>query len=387
MFNVICRCIVSAVAVAMLLVLPGFASAAEAPSPLCTAMIKKGEQAVAEQVARRQPLTAALKKEIHEKVAAQVERHQCKQPYFVLENRLYVTSLHKLSGELSRNYQSLLAHLHGAAKAHLVRDEDRWTAYHDREDTNPANVLNQDVARVARLRELSRELSVGPYPFVSDQVIIKNGYFEYGSVHIDARYPQFDNGGADAATTSRFFAESARQAVSEMQEDAAATFGGTQPPGGPVPEYEYAQWFALHRPGPYLLDVHLFTSSYTGGAHANTTDSSYLIDLRTDATVQLEQVFDPAVDWHSRLTQIVATKYAQEYGAVGSRYYGPADIAQELQNPSYYVFRNGSLEILLDYNPPNVRFEVDVPYTEIKSLLRAGGPVMVAQQRGRNRAP
>jgi hypothetical protein len=246
------------------------------------------------------------------------------------------------------------------------------------EDTNPENVINAYYARVARLRELMRELPVGPYPFVSDHVIIKDRYFKYGGVHTDAHYPQFDNGGADAAATNRFFAESAQNAVADMERLAADIFRSPQPPGGPVPEYEYEQSFTLHRPGTYLIDVALDTFSYTGGAHGNGTASTYLVDLRTDAIVPLDQLFAPRVHWRTRLTEIVAADFKRKYGRTGAQYYDPLQVAEALREASNYTFLTGSLRISLNDTPPTAAFRVDVPYTQIASLMRPNGLVVIA---------
>lgn len=316
--------------------------------------------------------------QIHQRAAAQVERQLCDQPYFAARNQFYVTEIRKVTFQLTSVYQTLLNHLEGAAKAHLVRDEARWTAYHDREDTNPENVINTYYARVARLRELMRELAVGQYPLVSDHVIIKDEYFKHGGMHTDAHYPQFDHDGADAAATNRFFAESAQKAVADMVSQAAIAFGIPQPPDGPAPEDDYEQSFTLHRPGPYLIDIALATYSYTGGAQGNGTGSTYLVDLRTDAIVPLEQLFAPEVHWRGRLAEIVAAAFKRKYGLAGAAYYDPSQIAETLRDPSNYTFETGSLRIWLNDTPPTVAFWIDVPYTQIESLLRPNGLVAIA---------
>jgi hypothetical protein len=356
------------------------AAAGPSLSPLCAAFIQKAEQSMKDQTAKRQPMTPDRKRQLHQQVVARIERQLCDQPYFAAMNSQYVVESRKLTLQLARVYQALLNRLHGAAKAHLIRDEARWDGYHDGEDTNPENVINAYYDRVVRLRELLRELSVGPYPFVSDHVIIKDRYFKYGGVHTDAHYPQFDNEGPDAATTNRFFAESARKSVAHMEKLAAFTFSSPRPPGGPIPEYEYEQSFSLHRPGPYLIDVALGTYSFTGGAHGYGAGSTYLIDLRTGAIVPLEQMFAAGIPWRKRLTEIVRADFKRKYGITGSQYYGSLQIAETLRDSSNYTFLTGSLKISLNDTPPTVAFWVDVPYAQIESLLRADGLVTIARR-------
>lgn len=372
------RAVIAGVLVAVWATTAASAPAGAPINPLCAAFIQRVSQVSEEQAAKRQPLTPALKMQIHQRVAAQVERQICDQPFFAARSRVYVTESRKLTVQLTSAYQALLKRLDGAAKAHLAQDEARWTAYHDREYTNPENVINAYYARVARLRELLRELKVGTYPFVSDHVIIKDKYFKYGGVHTDVHYPQFDNNGADAVATNRLFAESAQKAVADMENSAAEIFNSPQPRGGPVPEYEYDQSFSLHRPGPYLIDVALDNYSYTGGAHGYGRGSTYLIDLRTDAIVPLEQLFAPRVHWRSRLTEIVTADFKRKYGLTGAQYYDPLQVAETLRDASNYTFAIGSLKISLHDTPPTVAFWVDVPYTQIESLLRPNGLVVIA---------
>jgi hypothetical protein len=384
------RCVRAVIAGLLLTISAARVSAAAtggiSTTPLCAAFIQRTEQVWEGQAAMKQPLTLALKKQIRQRARTRVERQLCNQPYFAARNRLYIAESRKSTLQLSSLYEALLNRLDGAAKAHLVRDEARWTAYHDREDTNPENVINAYYARVARLRELLRQLAVGPYPFVSDHVIIRDGYFKYGGVHTDAHYPQFDNEGAGAAVTNRLFADSAQKAVADMESLAANIFSSPRPPGGPIPEYDYEQSFTLHRPGPYLIDVALGTYSYTGGAHGYGSGSTYLVDLRTDAIVPLEQLFATGVDWRGRLTEVVAADFKRKYGVTGAQYYDPLRVAETLRDPSNYTFATGSLRISLNDTPPTVAFWVDVPYTQIESLLRPNGLVVIAP-RDREKKP
>ena len=211
----------------------------------------------------------------------------CANPSSVVDRAIctHTPLLVEANRELTSLYQRLLSELPGPAKKHLAEDEARWVGYRDREDLNPENLPNSYTARLNRLDELMRGLAMGPYPFVSDHVVIENKGYQYGWLHADAHYPQFDGGGTGAATTNQFFAQLARAGLDKAQSGASEDFGSQEERSG-INEDEYDQNFTLERRGPYLIEVKLTTYRYTGGAHGNEENSDYLVDLRTGSLVK-----------------------------------------------------------------------------------------------------
>jgi len=348
-------------------------------SPLCAANIASDQRWEAQRLSTYHKLTAIERRKIDKQVSQDDQRQVCGTRNFAQENRIYVTQNREWRRKLAKLYQRLLHRLQGPARRHLIRDEQRWDSYHSRENLNPANGINQYVARADRLRELARELSVGPYPFISDHVIIKDAYFNSGTAHSDVHYPQLDNGGIDAANTNEFFAHTAHSKVAKLNHLAAQVFAPPLPPNTPFPlAYSLDQWFTLHRPGPALVDIDLFTYHYTGGGREYGGVHNYLVDLRTDKRLSLRQIFRPGTHWRHHLTPIVNRDFKRQFGASGSKYISRADIAWALQHPSNYCFRYGSLEIELNYNFPHVHFAVEVPYDQIRSLLQSPGLIAIA---------
>lgn len=369
---------------------PGMAAPPPTPhiSPLCAAYIASDQLWAEQRLSANHRLTADAKRKLDAQVAQEDQKNLCDMPYFPRRNRNYVAQRHKWRRRLAKAYQSLSHQLYGSARMHLARDEQRWAGYHARELQNPENSVNQYIARVTRLHQLAQELSVGPYPFISDHVIIKNAFFRSGATHADVHYPQFDNGGIDAATTDRFFAHAARSAVNKFNRLAAQVFANPLPPGARFPvTYDLSQWFTLNRPNPVLVDIDLTTSEFTGGAGEYGGEHSYLIDLRTDRLVSLQQIFQPGTNWQHRLTHIVSLNFQHQLGERGSKYISHQVIVQTLQHPSNYFFTRNSLDIDLDYNWPIRVFQVKVPYAQIRSLLRPHGLLAVTPNLAPSRKP
>jgi uncharacterized repeat protein (TIGR03803 family) len=343
-------------------------------SPLCAATIREFEASASHPLANGRPVSPKLDEKTDREIAQSVVRQVCDQPGFAIQNSLYVKELHKLRPELTRIYRRLIGRLHGAAKVQLIEDQARWNIYHQREYQNPVNDVNTYYSRVGWLRELLSELAIGPYPFVSEQVIIDHKSFKYGGVRVDAHYPQFDNHRADAAATNRFFANSARKAAQAMEANASQAFNGRQPfgdnlpPGMPFHTYEYDQGVSLSRPGPYLLDISLSISQYTGGAQSQLSGASYLVDLHTDAIVPLKQVFTPHIHWRRRLRALVVADFKKRWP---QSMWDDARYAEPL-----YTF--GSRSLQANYFAAYGGISVKVPYAQLQPLLRVGGPLAVA---------
>lgn len=279
--------------------------------------------------------------------------------------------------QLKRNighlYHALLAQLRGPARAQLMRDEARWATYRQREYRGSPNVLTSYAARLQRLQELERQRPMGPWPFVGGYAIIEHKKFRYGEARDAAYYPQFDSHEADTISTNHFFAKSAAQRVRSLNFEAAGLFN-TPPPHGEFypPGYAYDQSFDLYRPGPYLLDIVLFRSRYTGGAQEMRSGASYLIDLHTDGIVPLAKVFAANVHWHRRLRAVVHADFAKQW---------PKSMWNTVESGPMYIFEARKLDVA--YTASVGAVDVTVPYSQIKSLLRADGPLGQALRQAR----
>ncbi len=283
-----------------------------------------------------------------------------------------IPTIPQLKHNIDHLYHLLLAQLRGPARVELVADEARWVAYRQQEYRGSPNVLNSYVARLRRLQELERQRPMGPWPFVGDYAIIQHKKFRYGDARDVAHYPQFDSQEADSVSTNRFFAKSAARRVEALNMEAAGLFN-TAPPHGEFypPGFEYYQSFDLYRPGPYLLDILLFISRYTGGAQEMRSGASYLIDLRTDGIVPLASVFAAKIDWHQRLDAIVDADFNKQW---------PKGMWNTVESGPIYVFEAHKLDV--DFSASIGAVDVSVPYSQIEDLFRADGPLgMTLRQR------
>jgi hypothetical protein len=299
---------------------------------------------------------------------------QCGRRHFAPLALRYGIDLPELRTALAHYYGVLLGCLHGPAKAQLQEDQARWEVYHKLENQSAGNVVNTYYSRIRWLRGLLRELPMGPYPLMGVRVVILTKLFKCGAVDIDAHYPHFDNpGAAGAAATNRFFADSANKAARRMETAAAEVFNYPGPVGQVCPVgYDYEQSFDLARPGPYLLDVYMNISRYTGGAHPLQSFANYLIDLHTDAIVPLSEVFAPHSHWRSRLREIASADFKKRW---------PSDFWYVLGFESWvtptYSFAAHGMEAT--YGAGSLgSIGVRIPYSQVQGLIRVGGPLALA---------
>ena len=162
--------------------------------------------------------------------------------------------------------------------------------------------------------------------------------------------------------------------ISRIGGIAADVFKSPAPPFG-VPEYDFLEWFTLHRPARNLIDIDLWTSNYTGGAGSNWTDRAYLVNLRTDGFEPLDRIFASGIDWRRRLAKIATDDCIKRYGRAASQYDDFGDIMDMLEDPANLRFGDHALTISLTHGLPVGDFSIQIPYAQIRQLLRANGPI------------
>ena len=101
--------------------------------------------------------------------------------------------LAKADREVAKAYAALAAKLSGPAKEHLTNDQNRWTANRNK----GCDAAGDDIEDCLKVRYDMREaqlafLGADPYPFVSEQAIVRTGKVKRADYRIDASYPQFD---------------------------------------------------------------------------------------------------------------------------------------------------------------------------------------------------
>ncbi len=265
--------------------------------------------------------------------------------------------------EMVAAYGALLGKLKAAAKVHLERDQERWLANRRACDANAAGKAGCLASRYQRRAAKLRLFANGPYPFISEQAIVKSGKLKRGTYAIDASYPQFDSPSADFAAVNRSVADPARETVDSLVES----------------EFDvgFDQTFDLYRLDRDVVSVWLHSELWQ--AHVEILNTGTLVDLRTGRAVPPEEVFTPGGEWRARLLGLVDAVITKDFLDMG-RGQKPADLSEIFNRlkPADYLFEDDKLVLYLPEVAMNLGmkgYAVEIPYAALKPLLRADGPL------------
>jgi uncharacterized protein len=285
--------------------------------------------------------------------------------------------LSKADRELSRLYVAMLAELSGPAKESLEKSQVRWIVARNR-----ACVPNDDpdiMERCLKTRYADRIADLkasgaGPYPFIEDQSIEKRGKVGKVGYTIDLRYPRFAGPSADFTAINRSFAEAAAKAARETTPTADAGLDREQ-------EWQAEQGYSLFRPDPDVITVALTFWAFTGGAHGYGSTSCTLVDLRTGRTVAPEGVFAAGSPWLREVVAIVAADLKKQF--VENPGFEDAlqstKLTKTVNTSGHFCWKSDKLQIYFnqyEVGPYSAGpYTVDIPYSRLKHLLRADGPI------------
>ena len=261
---------------------------------------------------------------------------------------------------LSSAYAEILSKLAPAAREHLQADQARWRANRSAACVGePPDVVDcLETGLRDRISYLDW-LTDGPYPFISDQAIVKAGKARGIPYLIDASYPQFDGRNADFSAVNRLIAAAASEAAERAIPGPDAAAAGDSYAG---PPWSFEQVYTLHRPGPNAVTVYVRYDAYDGGATGIVGVAGYLVDLRSGRLVGPEGVFLPTAPWLRELTRIVGADISAP------------NLGELLKDPQRYVFLEDRLE--LSFGPQEGGpYTVEIRYDRLRPLLRPDGPV------------
>lgn len=300
------------------------------------------------------------------KASNSAERAVCKDP-----------ALAKADRELSSLYTALLAKLTGPAKESLEKSQVRWIV-----GRNRACAPNDDPDVVQRCLKTRYETRIadlkasaaGPYPFVEEQSIEKAGKVGKVTYGIDLRYPKFAGNTADFTAINRSFADAAAKAARETTPTADAGVDREQ-------EWRAEQGYSLYRPDPNVITVTLTFWAFTGGAHGYGSTSCTLVDLRTGKTVDPEGVFAPGTPWLKEVVAIVGADLKKQFvdNPGFEDALQPNKLTKTVNTSGHFCWQADRLQIYFnqyEVGPYSAGpYTVDIPYSWLKPLLRAGGPI------------
>jgi uncharacterized protein len=257
--------------------------------------------------------------------------------------------------EMAAAYTALANRITGPANAHLAASQRRWIADWRGCDGNPPGTedcLEQRYnGRMAELKLFREEA----YPFISDHAIVASGM----GYSVDASYPQFDGVSVDFGAVNRRFVDGTRQIVDDFM---------TSSPSGTL-----EQNFDLYRPAPDLISILLRRTWWT--AHLVISIKGTLVDLRTARVLGLGEIFLPDSD----LAAVVAAAVRKEFADSG-RGTPPDDLAGKIGTlgAANFIFDADSVSVTLPelaLAQAMKAYLVDIPYADLKSLIRPDGPL------------
>ncbi len=286
-------------------------------------------------------------------------------------------ALAKADRDLASLYAALLAKLSGPAKESLEKSQVRWIVARNRAcvPTDDPDVIGRCLKtrygdRIADLRTAA----AGPYPFIEDQSIERSGKVGKVTYTVDLRYPRFAGTTADFTAINRSFAEAAAKAARETTPTADAGLDREQ-------EWQAEQGYSLFRPDPSVITVALTFWAFTGGAHGYGSTSCTLVDLRTGKTVSPAEVFAPGSPWLKELVAIVAADLKKQFvdNPGFEDALQPTKLTKTVNTSGHFCWQADKLQIYFnqyEVGPYSAGpYTVDIPYSRLKPLLRAGGPI------------
>ena len=261
--------------------------------------------------------------------------------------------------KMTTAYAALLGKLDGPARLHLEADQARWLGDRSACEANSPRKAECLEERYRGRAEMLEAVAKGPYPFISQQAIVRSAKGPNGRYIVDVVYPRFDGPSVDFSTTNRRFA-----AAAETEASDAVAYGNT----------EITQTFALYRPAPSVVSVTLWRER--AGATSNIDLVGYLVDLSTGRMLEPQDVFVPGDDWRHRLASLVGDELAKD----SDRKSEAGDIARIMREVAAkdYLFEDDKLILSLNAvarERAMKGYVVAIPYSALKGILRADGPL------------
>jgi uncharacterized protein len=278
--------------------------------------------------------------------------------------------------EMAAIYARLAKALPEPGKHHLIGEQAQWLANRDKACTGDG----EDIAHCLKRRYLTRTAYLKTVaedgdPFIGEQSLLEQGTVGKVSYEIDATWPQFYSSTTDFSAVNRMFSKQAHEAAAEAKPDNSADIDRKQ-------DWSYEQHFSLQRPSADAVAVAVGFSAYSGGAHGVSGTTAYLVDLRTGRTASPETVFAKGDGWLKVLEPLVRADLEKQFedGKLGfDDAVTPDNLRKLLREPGHYYYRSDRLELIFDAYVvgPYVSgpFTVEIPYSTLKPLLSADGPL------------
>jgi uncharacterized protein len=288
---------------------------------------------------------------------------------------------------VNAEFAELAGKLSGPAKEHLLASQSQWVV--DSRNYCGDEEFHASV-RCLRRRYLARidtlkAFAEGPYPFVGEQSLFRRGTVGNTSCSVGAIFPQFDGKTADFSGLNRSYSEWARMCAEKFADDVSnKDQPAPQTSRTQVPEQYY--WcksdFAVQRPSVDAIALELTYGEYRGQAHPWGATPCHLVDLRTGRRASPGDVFVNGDGWRDVLVPLVRAELEKQFIKKGrtdfDREIEPDKVAAKL-GEEFFCYRRDGLR--LAFGPyvfgtyADGSYAVDVPYSVLKPILAAGGPL------------
>lgn len=273
-------------------------------------------------------------------------------------------------------FDGLLDSLTGAARAHLLADQDRWTRNNQalcvesirrtvsaRVDTQIAACLTDRMsARTGRLLAMP---SGDDYPFISEHLLLDYDQVACSAYRLFVSHPQFDRAGVDNRELNQQIVRSARERMDVKPL--------------PAPGDSFA--------GPWLLEIRhdlrfparglvsVISSIYSqlDGARPVNVSSGLVVDIPSGKALNINDVLIEG--WPQRVAALCLEEMRRQPGDVPAE----ARIAELLAQPDRWLFGRENVEIVFRYyeegaRPTGPRL-IAIPYARLRDLIRSDGPL------------
>lgn len=279
-------------------------------------------------------------------------------------------------GALGVAYEGLFHSLTGAARDHLVADQERWLRNNQtlcvasirrittaRVDTQTAACLTERMA--ARTGRLLATPAGRDYPFVSEHLLVDFGLAARSAYRLFFSYPQFDLPGTDNRAVNQDVVRSARERMDVKPLPRA----GDDFPGPWLLEGRHDLRFPVRG----LVSVISSIYSQLDGARPMNVSVGRLVDVTSGKALDIDDILNDG--WPRRVAALCLEEMRRQPGDVPPE----ARIAEMLAEPDRWMFGRDNVEIVFRYyeegSAPTGPRLIAIPYTRLKGIIRRDGPL------------
>jgi hypothetical protein len=308
---------------------------------------------------------------------AQAQTLDCQRPASDIDRAICGSAdLMTARGAVGVAYEGLLHSLTGAAREHLIADQERWVRANQslcvetirrftgiRVDTQIAACLAERMsARAGRLLAMP---AGDDYPFISDHLLLRAGLAARSSYRLFATFPRFDQPGIDNKALNEQIERSARERVDvEILPRANDDFAGPW-----VQEMRHDLRFPARGVAAVLYAVY---SRLDGSRPANVS-LGLLVDMKAGRALDIDDVLTEGRQ--KPVAALCLEELRKDPGDVPRE----ARLVEMLAEPDRWLFGREGVEIVFRGNEEGAGRSgprlIAIPYTRLKDIIRRDGPL------------